>query len=223
MGGCLRGREHVRFAAAGAVTADGRPADAVRGDLFPVAAVHGGAGIHARGAEIHEDDAAAEFPDDTDRHAGQPVVPEWLEGPSAELFAATGAAGAPLGDWYEDATVTLDSVPPPAGGLTYGGRCFLLPAVDEVVIEGSAAPAAGRLLFVVPGDAVVGRPGSTVEFDGGLVVRGRLTVRGAFVLAGPLHAGSFSVEAPTAVAVPPDWRSAPLSGASAPTVVERGG
>ncbi len=58
VGGCLRGRENVSFVwASGLVTPAGAPMDLVRGDDFPAAAVHGGAGIFARGVEIH--DAAA--------------------------------------------------------------------------------------------------------------------------------------------------------------------
>ena len=71
VGGCLRGREHVVFTAdADLATGEARPADGVHGDTFPVAAVHGGAGIFARGAEIHDAGVSAEFPADTDRHQG---------------------------------------------------------------------------------------------------------------------------------------------------------
>jgi len=56
----------------------------------------------------------------------------------------------------------------------------------------------------------------------GLVVLGRLTVRGGLDLAGSLHARSLSVAAPTRVAVPVDWRRLQLPGATAPVVVERG-
>ena len=66
----------------------GDPVDGVRGDVFPAAAVHGGAGIFARGVEIHDARPAGEFPDDTDRHAGVPVPDEWLGGPSAEFLLA---------------------------------------------------------------------------------------------------------------------------------------
>lgn len=222
VGGCLRGRENVRFTAdAGIVTSDGLPADGVRSDVFPAAAVHGGVGIYARGVEIHEAGASAEFADDTDRHAGPTVLPEWLEGPSA-AFLRVGAEAQPLGPWYQDARLRLDEIPPPAADVGSGGRCIVLPAVDEVVLEGSLSPAAGRLLVVVRGDAVVGQPGASVELDGGLVVLGRLRVRGELALSGPLHARALSVEAPTRVAVLPGWRLRPLAGASVPTVVEYG-
>jgi len=192
----------------------------VRGDVFPAAAVHGGVGIYARGAEIHEAGASAEFPDDTDRHAGATIVPEWLDGPSVVFLS--GAKALPLGPWYQDACLRLDEIPPPAAGVGDGGRCIVLPMVDEVVLEGSQSPTAGRVLVVVRGDAVVGQPGARVELDGGLVVLGRLRVRGELALSGPLHVRSICVEAPARVAILPGWRLRPLAGAAVPTVVEYG-
>ena len=75
---------------------------------------------------------------------------------------------------------------------------------------------------MVDGDAVVGQPGAPVELAGGLVVLGRLTVRGGLDLAGSLHARSLSVAAPTRVAISVNWRRLPLPGATLPVVVERG-
>jgi hypothetical protein len=224
IGGCLRGRENVLFTAdAGLVTGDGRPADGVHGGAFPAAAVHGGAGIFARGAEIHEAGASTAFPDDTDRHEGVAVVPEWLQGPSPEYLAAAREEALMTGPWYSDDRLRLDQVTPAAAGAGDGGRCLLAAGADEVVIEGAAPPAAGRLLVVVLGDAVVGAPGETVSLTGGLVVLGRLTVRGGLHLTGHLHAGALDVAAPVRILVPGDWRHRPLAGAAAVTVVEREG
>jgi hypothetical protein len=223
-GGCLRGREHVVFTMdAGLATGDGRPADGVYGDAFPAAAVHGGAGVFASGAEIHEAGASAGFSDDTDRHQGVAAAREWLQGPSPEFIAAAREAALTSGPWYADGRLRLDQVAPPAEGVGDGGRCLLAAGEDEVVIEGVASPHAGRLLVVVTGDAVVGAPGETVVLSGGLVVLGRLTVRGGLELTGPLHVGALDVAAPVSILVPADWRERPLAGAAAPTVVEREG
>jgi hypothetical protein len=98
----------------------------------------------------------------------------------------------------------------------------VLPIADEVVIEGVPPPAAGPLLVVVRGDAVVGQPGEAVELTGGLVVCGHLTVRGDLELTGSLHASSLSIAARTHVVIPPDWRERPLPGAARPIVIQRG-
>ncbi len=221
VGGCLRGRENVHFGEdTGAVA--GLPADEVRGDVFTVAAVHAGPGVFARGAEIHDTPGPVEYPDDSDRHSGVEVSSSWLEAPSAEFLLAAESAATPLGSWFGDGRLRLDEVPPAAAADAAEGQCLVLPAVDEVVIEGSPSPAAGRLLVVVRGDAVVGQPGEAVELTGGLVVCGHLTVRGGLTLRGSLHTGSLRIAAETHVVVPPDWRECPLPGAARPTLAERG-
>jgi hypothetical protein len=185
--------------------------------------VHGGVGIFARGAEIHEAGVPAEFPDDTDRHHGMAAPADWMQGPSPAFLAAAGEAALTSGDWYRDGVLRLDEVPAPADGEGDGGRCLLAANADEVVIQGTPPPHAGRLLVVVRGDAVIGAPGETVVLDGGLVVLGKLTVRGGLELTGPLHAGVLDVAAPVRILVPADWRQRPLSGAAGPVVVEREG
>lgn len=222
VGGCLRGRENVRFVPdVGPPAPGGRPADRVRSALFPAAAVHGGVGIYARGAEIHAAGASAEFPDDSDRHEGSPVEPEWLRAPGAEFLAAAALGAVPAAPWVRDGRLRLDEIPPAPPGAA-AGRCLLLAGADEFVIEGAAPPVAGRLLLVVDGDAVVGQPGAPAELAGGLVVLGRLTVRGGLDLAGSLHARSLTVAAPTRVVISVNWRRLQLPGATVPVVVERG-
>jgi hypothetical protein len=225
VGGCLRGRENVSFEEANGAVPDsvsGGPADVVRGETFPVAAVHGGAGIFVRGTEIHEPPDATSYALDTDRHVGAPVPEEWLAGPSAELLLAASASAASAGQAFTDAALHLDQVGAATGPDAITGRCVLLPPLDEVTIDGSQDSAAGRLLIVVPGDATVGSPGETTVLSGGLVVRGHLRVCGELLLDGSLHAGSIAIDAPTTVAVIPDWRSRPLAGATVLTIVEHG-
>jgi hypothetical protein len=222
VGGCLRGRENVACAAAPSALAGAPALDAARGDVYPLAAVHGGAGIFAQGVEIHDPPTLA-FPDDTDLDAGLPVPPSWLGAPSAEFLLAAASEAMPPGEALSGGRLRLDELPPAVGDATIGGRCLLLPELDEVAVEGTVAPDAGRLLIVVRGDAVLGAPGEQTSLSGGLVVCGHLEVLGPVSLRGALHAGSLSVGAPLAVSLDPGWRASPLSGASLPTLVECGG
>ncbi len=223
IGGCLRGRENVGFVGGpSSVTPIGDPVDCARGDVFPAAAVHGGPGIFAGGIEIHDPAGDGLYTFDTDDDAGEAVPAQWLAPPSAEFLAAAVEIAATPGDALAGARLSLGGIQVPAGADADGGSCVLLPAMDEVTIVGSAPPAAGRLLLIVRGDAVVGEPGETVAFSGGLVVWGHLHVRGNLFIDGSLHAGSMEIEAPTHVSVAPGWRERPLTGAAIPSVIEHG-
>ncbi len=184
--------------------------------------MHGGVGIFALGTEIHEAPDAASYALDTDRHAGLPVPEDWLVGPSAEFLLAASASAGSAGAALTDAGLHLDQIGAATGADAMTGRCILLPPLDEVTLVGSLDPAAGRLLIVVPGDATIGSPGETTVLSGGLVVCGRLRVRGEFLLDGSLHAGSIAIDAPTRVSVRTDWRERPLAGATVMTIVEHG-
>ena len=220
VGGCLRGREELAFGAGDAgVTADGRPVDGARGADCPVAAAHAGAGIFAGGAEIH-DPVLPAYADDGDQHAGTAPLAAWVAGPSAELLAAAESEGTPAGGALQDGSLHLDAIDAADPSEMVAGRCVVLPALDEVTIEGVAPEDAGPLLVIVPGDAVIGQPGAPVTLRGALVVCGHLRVRSEFHLDGPLHAESLEVDAPVSVGVPGDWRERPLPGAARPVVVE---
>ena len=223
VGGCLRGRENVSLGDVGSGTSAAVALDAVRGDVYPCAAVHGGAGIFAGGREVHDPSATDQFPGDTDRHAGLAVDPAWVDGPSAEFLLAAQAEATPPGPALADGLLHLDQLPPASGQATIGGRCILLPDLDAVALEGTPSAGVGRLLLVVRGDAVLGRPEVTTALTGGLVVCGHLEIRGPLALEGMLHAGSLDVEAPVSVVVASDWRVSPLSGATVPTIAEYGG
>jgi hypothetical protein len=220
--GCLRGRENMTFAPAPDFPAPaGAPPDGVRGDVFPSAAVHAGAGIFAGGVEIHDSPGGVGYVDDTDPDVGATAPPDWLTGPSAEILLAARAEASPPGVALADGLLRLDDLPAAVGSDLTGGRCLLLPPADQVAIEGSA-PGAGRLLIVVQGDAVLGRPGDVLTISGGLVVTGQVEVRGEVVIDGTLHCRSLNVAAPLSITVSPFWRASPLPGAALPTVVAAG-
>ena len=208
-------------AGAAGTTPDGAPADRARGDDFPAAAVHAVAGIFAEGVEVH-DAAVSAFPRDSDQHTGFTAPGAWLAGPSAEFLAAAEAEAEGPGAALSGGTLRLDAIAPAGADELVNGRCLLLPPDGEVVIEGTASSAAGRLLVVVRGDAVVGQPGTPVELAGALVVLGRLVVRGGLVLRGSLHAESLVTAAEGSVTVDSGWRQRLLPGAVLPVVVEGG-
>lgn len=224
LGGCLRGRENVSFEdAAGSGSAAAMALDRVRGETYASAAVHGGAAIFAVGVEVHDPTATGQFPGDTDEHAGLAVDPAWVKGPSAEFLLAAQAEATPPGPALVDGLLRLDQLSPASGQAAVGGLCILLPGLDSIAIEGTPSPGAGRVLLVVQGDAVLGRPGVTTALSGGLIVCGHLEIRGPLELEGMLHAGSLDVEAPARVVVAADWRASPLAGATMPTLAEYGG
>jgi hypothetical protein len=223
VGGVLRGRENVDFVQGpGPLTPDGVPVDDVRGDVFAAAAVHGGAGIFARGVEVHDAASPGEFPYDTDRHAGEPLPEEWVDGASAEFLLAAQAEAMLPGHALTDGRLRLDEITPASGEELAAGRCLLLPPADEVVVEGSTPVDVGRLLVVARGDAILGRPGETVTLRGGIVVSGRLAVRGPVIVEGSVHARSISIDAPMSIVAPSTWRGFCLPGAALPTLMECG-
>jgi hypothetical protein len=201
-------------------TAAGNPADDARGQGDLPAAVHAGAAIFAAGVEIH--DPGASYLDDSDLHAGAPLPGGWVAGPSAEFLAAAAAEADAAGSALSGGILDLAAVEPATSDELVQGRCILLPRADETTIVGSAPAAAGPLVVVAQGDAVIGQPGERVEMDGGLVVCGHLRVRGSLGLNGFLHAGSLEIAGSAAVTIPSGWRSRPLAGAVLPVIVESG-
>ena len=206
----------------GSALAGVAPADGVRGDVYPSAAVHGGAGIFTEGVEIHDPPSEGRFPGDTDQDTGLAIGNDWVGGPSVEFLLAAQAEATSPGTALEAGLLRLDQLSLASGQASGEGRCILLPQRDEVDIEGTVPAGAGRLLLMVRGDAVLGSPGVTTELSGGLVVCGHLEIRGPLALEGTLHAGSLDVEAPVRVVVAPGWRGSPLPGATAPTLAEYG-
>ena len=220
------GRTSASSQGAGAVTPAGVPADGVRGDVFPAAAVHGGAGIFARGVEIHDAPCPGEFPDDTDRHAGRAGARRVAERGLRREFLLAAEAEATLPGPALDRRAPAARRDRAGDGQTSSpaGGVFSCPPADEVVIEGSPPAEAGRLLVVVRGDAVLGRPGETLALSGGLVVCGRLARRvGLRPSRARLHARSLSIDAPHEHRRAAGLARAALSrGQLSPTLVERG-
>jgi hypothetical protein len=225
VGGSLRGRELVGFAqGAGPATPAGVPADHVHGELFPEAAVHAVAAIFAHGAEIHEAPEAPYWPYDTDLHTSGADAASCVARPSAEFLTSAVAHSVPLSDAMIGATLRLDAldVPGSESGTALGGRCVTTPPIDTAYIAGRARDDGGRLLVVVPGDAVLGDVGGETVFTGALVVYGNLEVRGSTSISGSVYAGSLLVSAPLRVTLAPDWRQDPLAGACLPAIRELG-
>ena len=225
VGGSVQGREDVGFAqGAGAATPAGAPVDHVRGEMFPAAAVHARAGIYAHGVEIHDALGEGLWPYDTDAHAGAVPGSELVRRPSAGFLAAAAARGLPVGEALSGTRLSLDDLVLPAGDVqgAAGGWCVVTPSLDQVAIDGVMDEDGARVLLVVPGDAVVGRPGVETHLYGGLVVCGELELRGEVRLDGSLFAGHLRVSGPAIITVSPEWRLRPLAGACRPVITERG-
>lgn len=213
VGGDVAGREWIELP-------DGEPPDLVRGDEWPVAAVHAGGRIHAGSVEVHEAGVAAPY--DTDLCVGGGGSP---------------AAGWPPGAaWWANVTGNSDRdvVPASVDTLDLGvlaeivdGRSFPAPATGPVVV---VRPPSGelrvtgewpldegrpQLTLVVRGDCVLGgtdagKPGTVLR--GALLVEGALVVCGPSVVAGFVAAREASLEAGLSVVVESGWRSAPPPG-----------
>jgi hypothetical protein len=219
-GGCVRGREHVGFVAQDTTVAEAP--DFAHGEDCPVAAVHAAAGIFAASSEIHDPGSPVVYPEDGDPHAGQSPPPEWTAGPSAEFLASAENKAEGPGSAFADGTLRLDALSAAGSGGLAEGRCLLVPRGEEVRITGVAPVFAGRILIICPGDAVVGSDAGPVELRGGLVVCGRLVVRGDVQIEGFLHAGTLVTTRRVSVTVDHDWRQRPLTGGTRPVVVEAG-
>jgi len=226
VGGALHGRENVVFLqGAGPATPTGAPADYVYGGAYPEAAVHAVDGIYARGVEIHDVPEAGEWPFDTDRHTAGADVAALIGRPPAAVVASARDHALALGGAWQDGHLSLAALPvPPAEteGLE-SGVCVLTPPAGTTLVDGVAPTGvAGRLLVLVPGDAVVGVAGGQTSLRGALVVCGDLVVRGELCVEGALFAERLSVEAPVRLTVVPEWRRSPLAGACLPVITEAG-
>ena len=207
-GGSVSGREWVTFvdpATDGVVP----PADHVRGEEWPVAAVHALGGIWAAGAEVHEVPSAGH---DTDVHTGSGDVGKVVEPPSpAQETLLERIADVRLGP---DAGALLDlSMLPPAPP---SGAGALVVVVDRpgspVTVAGERATGSCPVVLLIRGEANLGAAGRPFALTGAVLSLGSLTVTGPSSVDGHLWASALAVDAPLVVATPADWRRHPLPG-----------
>ena len=226
-GGCLRGREWLRFGGEGGATG---AADGVHPDLWSLATAHVLGSIWADGEEIHAQSPelpVSPWAGDSDTHIDQSWPAEFLSLPSQGLMCALEEhsiePGAALANGVLDLSL-LPSRDPLGSSETIGldGYVVLVrPQGDTpVVIVGSRPAGACPITLVVDGDATVGRPGSSETVGlGALVVTGWLEIQGPARHVGHLSAGGLTVMAPAVFEAPSDWRTHPLPGLTIPVIV----
>jgi hypothetical protein len=230
-GGCLRGREWLRFGDGDETPAGAAPAgDNVHGDRWAEAAVHAAGGIWAAGEEIHQSATDALWSADTDTHTGETGVSAMTTSPSADLMCFVREQAIPPGEALRDDVLHLDELPSHATGPTGleaegEGYAVFVRAVeaDAVRIVGERPVGACPLTLIIDGDAQVGYPGEGVSVAGALIVLGALDISGPLRLEGHLQVRSLCVNAPAHLFVPSDWRQHPQAGLASPTIVSLAG
>jgi len=218
-GGSVSGRESITFADPHAV-ASAPPADRVRGDLWPVAAVHALGGIWYLGTEVHED--ATFTGPDTDVHTGSGDVGTLTEPPSpAEETLLLETADARLAP---DATGRVDISGLPA--MPASGAAALVAVLEDrgspVTVVGERAPAACPLVLLLEGDVTLGADDAPVKLSGAVLGLRSVTVSGPVTVDGHLWASALTVAAPLVVTTPADWRRRPLPGLVVPLLLALG-
>lgn len=223
-GGCLRGREWLRFSEGETVAAPA--ADTVHPDVWPVAGVHALGGIWVAGEEIHASGAlpgTSEWASDSDTHTSQSGLAELTRALDPELLCALGEHAVPPGEALADGVLDLSRLPvrgPQAGSESAdlaGYIVLVRPERDtQLLIVGERPAEACPVALIVDGDAYVGLPGSSLTFaQGALVVVGKLEMQGPTRYLGHIYAERLTVAAPTRFEVPSDWRQRPLPGLTA--------
>ena len=220
-GGCVRGREWLRFGedaeAFGAATP---AADGVHGDRWPVAGVHAAGGIWAAGEEVHAGAPAELWAADTDTHTGETGLSALTGPPTADLVCFLREQAVAPGEALSDDVLDLAQLPDQADGYVVLVRPV---AATAVRIVGERAAGACPLTLVVDGDAQVGYPGRETRLEGALIVLGALDITGPLRLDGHLQARSLCVLAPACFVTPVDWRQHPQAGLAVPTIVSLAG
>ncbi|MFA4964188.1 MAG: hypothetical protein WC709_00910 [Thermoleophilia bacterium] len=226
-GGSVRGREWVRFLLpAGASGAPEPAADAVHGEVWPLAAVHALGSIWAAGAEIHDPSGVPAYPADTDTHTTRDGVLSLVAGPDPTFITALRERAVDPGEALSDGVLDLSRLPerppgsPSAAADQAGFVVLVAPSGGrELLVVGVRPPVACPLVVVLVGDAVVGRAGTETALTGLLLCTGMLEVAGPLRVEGHLHARRLLVSESTSVATSADWRLRPLAGVSRPVAV----
>ena len=225
-GGCLRGREWLDFGGGTIPTADG-----VHGDVWPLAGVHALGGVWVVGEEVHAGaQAGLEYPHDTDMHAGDNDVSQFVAPPDASLLVALRDAAVAPGAALQDGVLDLAQLPlsrPLSAGGGPGEDGYVVvatPAQDAALrVVGTRPLGACPIVLVVQGAAALGEPGVPTAFDGALLVLGSLHVCGPSTLRGHLYAGDLLVSAPVSLELAGDWRTRPLAGLVSPVLISLDG
>jgi len=225
-GGCLRGREWLEFGGGTIPAADG-----VHGDVWPQAGVHALGGVWAVGEEVHAGpQAGLEYAYDTDMHAGDNDVSQFVAPPHASLLVALRDAAVAPGAALQDGVLDLAQLPlsrPLSAGGGPGEDGYVVvatPAQDAALrVVGTRPLGACPIVLVVQGAAALGEPGVPTAFDGALLVLGSLHVCGPSTLRGHLYARDFLVSAPLSLELAGDWRTRPLAGLVSPVLISLDG
>ena len=225
-GGCVRGREWLEFGG-GTIPA----ADAVRGDVWPLAGVHALGGVWAAGEEVHAGPQAGwEYPHDTDMDTGDNEVSQFVAPPDASLLVALRDAAVAPGAALQDGVLDLAQLPlsrPLSAGGGPGEDGYVVvatPAQDaELRVVGTRPLGACPIVLVVQGPAALGEPGVPTAFDGALLVLGSLHVCGPSTLRGHLYARDLLVSAPLSLELAGDWRTRLLAGLVSPVLISLDG
>ena len=221
-GGCLRGRQWLRFTSGDLASASAPARDEVHPKTWSVAGVRALGGIWADSREIHAPGEASEWTDDTDTHTPEDGLADFVRAFDQDLLFALGEQAVPPGDALIDGVLDLARLParPPGGGAE-SIVVLVRPETDAtLLIVGARSAADCPLVLIVDGDACFGLPDSPpILARGALVVAGGLEVRGSTRYAGHVHTEHLVIDAPTHFEVPRDWREHPLPGLTEPVIV----
>jgi hypothetical protein len=227
----LRGREWLRFDSLDPAGGATPPSDGVHADIWPQAAVHALGGVWSAGVEIHDGrQASAEYPLDTDMHAGDNDVARLTAPPDASLLIALRDAAVAPGEALQDGVLDLSQLPLSrplslSAGVADDGYVVVATAAEgaELRLVGARPSGACPIVLLVQGAAVLGEPGASTEFGGALLVLGSLRVCGPSLLRGHLLARDLLVSAPLSLELAGDWRMRPIAGLASPALVSLDG
>jgi hypothetical protein len=221
--GSLHGREWLSFTPG---TLGAQAPDYVQSQLWAMAGAHVAQEIWASDREIHSGGGEATWAADTDVHTGELQVARLCAAPSSSLLSALEEHSSNPGSALQGESIDLARlpVPPLDNNEREGARRLIItlepPAAPPLSISGQLSPAVDDLVLVIQGDASLGAPDQQLTITRGmLVVTGHLTVAGPAQHTGHVYAGTLTVAAPWQIAIAQAWRSVPLPGLTAPTLL----
>ena len=159
-GGCLRGRQWLRFTS-GNLAAQSAPArDEVHPKMWSMAGVRALGSIWADGHEIHTPGEASEWTEDTDTHTPEDGLADLTRAFDRDLLCALGEQAIPPGDALIDGVLDLARLPTrPSSGGAEGIVVLVRPVRDaSLLIVGARSTSDCPLVLIVDGDACFGFP-----------------------------------------------------------------